>query len=582
MRRGLFLSLLLVAWTSWAWIDYDDRVERREPAYGKAFQGFCLRLSTEAVDFEQDSGQKVRIDIRNETDSTTLAAPGGPERCHVLQLILADKEGGTMVSQNLLESAPANPIRTGRIPPRAGSELLTVCFDELSFAAFREYENGMPHVEAKARRVPAGELVPRLYVLKAVLFSAAPGKRPDFAIASEGWPILLRAKPGARMAEEERQMKMRAWLAKMSQGAYGGIGVSSQLAALGGVAVAPLIEMAEKRDPARESVRESRIWAIVTLCNTGSAKAEEYILGRLRDPVEFGDLAFLTWHSQGFRSPRVTSFLRTLAEDAACGRPLPWEAKHGPESRRHGLGALEFVFKHFISIRESVTDATVAGLVALGDPKLVGFGVLAWQPASEEAALRILAPIFAAGPVHGNVKRPVLACLGTAAKDSGFPGYHRDADANAQWLEACLWLHRRRVLSVADLRTALRWLVLDLPRESEEVQATLVGALVRLGFEGYPVTSERPHLPDDWVATWRWALQTSGIEAEGAIAYCTRMMRTRDALPDVVRLGLLRELKRLIGTRFPVPEDPAPDVDAAWTECGTWLVDNGYFGKKSQ
>lgn len=581
MRRPSLLAILLcLAAPCLAWIDYEDKVVRKEPAFGKDFQGFALCLSTENAEFEQDSGEFIRVVLRNTTDAVSVPAAKDAPRGYGLLVILADKGGGTsLVSQNLLPDE--HPMGSGTVTPKASTELVRVTFDGLALAPFSEYENGLPAVKPDANRVPGAGLVPQLYVVRAILYGAPPGKRPDFAVASDTWPILLRPKDGKRMAEEERQAKMKQWLAKMSEGAYGGIGVSSQLAALGEAAVAPLLAMAEKQDATREAVRESRIWAIVTLCNTGSPRAEEYILAKLRDPVDFGDLSFLAWHSQAFHSRRVTEALRQLAEDAACNRPMPWEARHGPESRVHGRGMLEFAFKHLAGINESITDDTAAGLVALGDEKLLAFGIAAWTPSSGPKALKTLAPLCAKGPVHSNVKKAILACLAKAAADAGFPAYDREADISRQWLTGCSWLQAKQSLDSAALTTALRWLVLEVPRDQEPLQADLIAALGAAAAPAFPVHSAQPRLPDDWVATWRWALQTSGLPAPAALAFCTRMMRTRDELPEAVRLGLLKELKRLIGKEFPLPDDNV-DLEQAWPECGTWLIQNGYFKKKGE
>jgi hypothetical protein len=563
-----------------AWIDYDDQVVRKEPVFGKEFQGFALLLSTEKADFEQDSGERIHVVLRNTTDAVSVLPETAGKRDCGLLIILADKGGGTsLVSQNLLTEA--HPTLSGQVTAKATVELANAAFDDLALAPFSEYENGMPSVKPGAPRTPGAGLVPQLYVVRAILYGALPGKRPDFAVASDTWPVLLRPKDGKRMTEEERRAKMEQWLAKMSEGAYGGIGVSSQLAALGESAVEPLLAMAEKQDATKEAVRESRIWAIVTLCNTGSPRAEEYILGKLRDPLDFGDLAFLAWHSQAFRSRRVTETLRQLAEDAACDRPMPWEAKHGPESRIHGRDMLEYVFKHFAGLHESITDATAAGLVRLGDEKLLAFGISTWKPSSGQTAIDTLAPLCGKGPVHSNVKKAILACLAQAAVAEGVPAYDREADSSRQWLAGCTWLHARQSLDSAALTVALRWLALEVPRDQEALQAEVIAALSGVAGPGFPVAGTQPRLPDDWVATWRWALQTSGLPAPAAIGICTRMMRTRDELPDAVRLGLLQELKRLIGAEFPLPEGKV-DLEQAWPECGNWLIQKGYFKKKGE
>lgn len=582
MKRLSVLAVCICLWmTSVAWIDYEDKVVRKEPVFGKEFQGFALLLSTEKVEFEQESRELIQVVLRNSTDALSVVPePGGKRDCGLL-IILADKGGGTsLVSQNLLN--PEQPLWSGKVTAKASTELASIAFDDLALASFSEYENGLPSVKPEVRRVTGASLTPQLFVVRAILYGAAPGKRPDFAVASDPWPVLLRAKDGKRMAEAERQAKMKQWLAKMSEGAYGGIGVSSQLAALGDAAVDPLLIMAEKQDPAKEAVRESRIWAIVTLCNTGSPRAEEYILGKLRDPVEFGDLSFLAWHSQALRSRRVTAALRQLAEDAACNRPMPWEVKHGPESRGHGREMLEYVFKHFGGINESITDATAAGLVTLGDEKLLAFGLVAWKPSSGQKAISTLTPLCSGkGPVHSNVKKAILACLAQAAAAEGFPAYDREVDVSRQWLTGCSWLQARKHLDSAALTAALRWLALEVPRDQEALQAELIAALSGVAGPGFPVRGTQPRLPDDWVATWRWALQTSGLPTPAAISFCTRMMRTRDELPDAVRLGLLQELKRLIGAEFPLA-DGKVDLEQSWPECGNWLIQKGYFKKKGE
>lgn len=580
MTHRLLVALVLVLGSvSRAWIDYDDVVVRKDPAFGKDFRSLALRLSTVDADFEQDSGQEVLVELRQAGTAPVLPADEA-ERQSGLILVLTDQKGGLMmVSQSLLEAVEGALLQPGRAPPAGTAVLCRFSFDALKFSRFEAFENGLPKVLPEATPVPSHALVPQIYVLRAILYSAPTGRRPDLALASDAWPILLRPKPGERMAADEREAKMRRWLAKMGEGAYGGIGVSSQLAALGDAAVEPLIAMADRDEPGKEAVRESRIWAIVTLCNTGSPRAEAYIRRRLADPVDFGDLAFLAWHSQALRSPAVTALLVRLAEDAACDRAMPWEATHGAATRHHGRGMLEYAFRHLASVGASITDATAAALVALNQEKVLSFGLLAWRPSSPERALEALQPVWLRGPVHSNLKKAVLACLAQSAGSVGFPGYDREGDVLGQWLAAALWLRQAGRLDDAGLTTALRWLVLDVPREAEALQADLVAALSRSAGEASPVRVPPVRLPRDWVATWRWALAGAGLPPEAAIRYCTTQMRTRDELPDEVRLGLLLELRRLIGAEFPLPEGKV-DLETAWPTCGQWLVDQGYFSKK--
>lgn len=576
-RAAIMLGVLGVMLVGSGWIDYGDKVEKTEPVFGKEFDGFSLKLSTARIEFEQDEAEQVLIEIRNTNERTSLVGtPVAEGRAYALFLVVADKNGTTLFSRNLLETQRITSVEKGQIAPRADSQLAAVAFNDLEVAKVDEYLHGVPSFTPDTRFVRTADLVPQIYTLKAILLSHLPEQRPDFVVASDLSRILLKPKSAQRMSADEKAQKMDKWLKKMSEGAYGGIGVSSQLAALGDLAVDPLIEMAEKTGEG--AVGESRVWAIVTLCSTHSKKAEDYILRRMFDPVSFGDLAFLVWHSQGFHSERITKALLNFCEDAANGKPMPWEKTRGPETRYHAKGSLEFAFKHLIAINRSCTDATARGVIAMGDPKVASFGLMAWKPSSPEAALDILSPMFGRR-VHGNLKKAVLNLLSQSCGKTGFPKYDRLGDVNGQWIEAAFWLKRQGRLADADLVTGLRYLVFDVRKEAEDTQRELIRSLHQAVGTTFPVTAASPVLPDDWVKTWRWALQTSDLNNEQAVQYICGMMKTRDPIPDVVRVGMLLELKRLIGDRFPLKRTSGVELDEDWPTCGQWLVDNGYFGK---
>ncbi len=578
LRPNIFLAGVLAA-LSLGWIDYDDKVEKSKPEFGKVFEGFALRIHTKRVEFEQDEAEELTIEIRNDNERASLL-PGeqDPERTYALYLVIADKNGTSRFSRNLLEKFALDSVAKGRIPPKARSTLLTLEFNHVAVARVDEFLHGMPNFGEQTRFVSTADLVPRIYTLKVILLSAKPDKRPDFAVASDVWRILLKPKSGDRMAVDEKTRNMQKWLRKMGEGAFGGVNVSSQLAALGEMAVDPLIEMADR--PGGGPVGESRIWAIVTLCNIKSKKAEDYILRRIRDPVAFGDLAFLVWHSQGFHSQRVRETLRTFCEDAATGKPMPWEKKHGPGSRRHAKGSLEFAFKHFISIKRSITDATAEGVLAMDDPKIASFGLAAWQPSGPDAALRVLTPMFDGRRVHGNLKKAALNRLSQALAGDGFPKYDRQANINQQWMAAALWLKRRGKLADKPFVDCLRTLVFDVRKESTAVQRELVKRLQEARIPAFPVRTPRTKLPNDWVQTWRWALRTSDLSKDEAIQYLCAKARTRDPIPDAVKTGMLLELKRIIGSAFPLESTTEVNLDEDWPTCGRWLVENGYFKKK--
>lgn len=590
MKRIPALALAVVLPVLVGWVDYGTTVEREEPVFGKEFQGISLRIQTANVEFEQDMPEEIVVHLRNSTDRTrlTMQEPGEGRR-FALYLVVADEEGNSLFSRNLLDPLPENIFARERIPPQASCELIRVPYNRLEVAKVETYLDGLPHFEEGQRLTNAGWMRPRIYHLKAVLLSTLPDQRPDFVAASEVWRILLRPKSAERMAADEKGRLMERYLARMGEGAYGGVGVSAQLAALGEDAVAPLIEMAERTggedEAAKARIRESRIWAIVTLCNTGSKRAEDYILERLHDPIDFGDLAFLAWHCQGFRSPRVTAAARQLAEDIASGRELPWERRHGPESRRHGMGCFEFLCKHFISIKHSITEATMAGALEFPSPELTGYALMAWQPADGEQALRVLRPLFRRGDIHPNLRRLAVAKLAPFHAGQGFPAYVREATPDEQeqaWLDAALWLQRNGRLDEGEILHFLRRFALAIRKENTVGQRDLMLALRRFGAgAGYPVASGRIDPVADWVRTWQWALRESDLPAREAADFLCRQMRTREEIPDVVRRALLFELKRVLGEEFPLASATPEDIDLAeaWPACGQWLVEQGYFGQ---
>ena len=575
------------------WIDYDKSVKREEPKYGKEFQGISLRIQTANVEFEQDMPEEVVVHIRNTTDRTrlTMQEPGEGRRFG-LYVVVATEDGTSLFSRDLLEKLADNPVGKERIPPKASCELLRVKFNELEVAAVEKYRDGLPYFEPEKKLSNAGWLTPRIYMMKAVLISSLPEQRPDFVAASEVWPILLRPKSPARMTEDEKSTRMTKYLAKMSEGAYGGVGVSSQLAAFGEDAVTPLIEMAEKTgagakdQAAKDRTRESRIWAIVTLCNTRSKRAEEYILKRMLDPIDFGDLSFLVWHSQGFRSRRVTETIRKLAEDVACGREMPWEKTRGAQSRGHGMGSFQFMCKHFISIKQSLTDQTVAAAIRFTNPELTGYALMAWRPDSGEEALETLLPLVRKGDTHPNLRKLAVAMLAEHYQKDGFPAYNREATPEEQeqaWLQSAFWLHRKGKIGNEEMVVFLRNFVLAVRKENEGTKRDVMLALRRFGgAAGYPVKSARPDVVGDWVATWRWALREAKLPKQEAIAFLCQQMRTKEEIPEVVQRALLLELKGVLGAEFPLKAKTTAeiDLDEDWPACGEWLVENGFFGKK--
>ena len=265
MRRITDLGLVLTSLCALSWIDYGDAVEREAPAFGKGYLGFQLKVFTEKVEFEQETPELVTVVLRNDTDRGSLlpASRATADRRYALYLVLADRDGNSSLFSPDLFPLAAPALRKQALATHAETELLSVPFDSLEMARVTEYRDGMPYRGPGHALQKAGTLVPKIYTLKAVLLSNTDGKRPDFVVGSAVWRVMLLPKSAARMTEAELQAKMRRYLAKMTEGAYGGIAVSSQLSALGAPAVDPLIALAEKtgtglaKEPA-ERVRESR------------------------------------------------------------------------------------------------------------------------------------------------------------------------------------------------------------------------------------------------------------------------------------------------------------------------------------
>lgn len=245
---------------------------------------------------------------------------------------------------------------------------------------------------------------------------------------------------------------------------------------------------------------------------------------------------------------------------------------------------LEFAFKHFIAIHHSITDKTAAGVVAMNDPKIAAFGLMAWTPSSPAAALAAIKPLFRRRRVHGNLKKAALKVLFQALRADGFPKPERDGNVNEQWLHAALWLGRAGKLSRADVQACLRNLVFDMRKENAAGQKELIAALRSQYGTAFPVPRGPVVLPDHWVATWRWALRQAKVPKAEAVQFLCAQMRTREAIPDGVRTALLLELARYLGAAFPLKAKTAKEIDLEtdWPTCGRWLVAHGYFGKQGK
>jgi len=375
------------------------------------------------------------------------------------------------------------------------------------------------------------------------------------------------------MPEDEKREKLAAYLRKLKQGAYGGKEVSSQLAALGETGIDPLIEIAENAGGGK--MMESRIWAIVTLCNMKLPRATEYIHKRLLSPTSLGDLNFLAWHSQACRTPEIEKTLHALLKAVVANDRLPWQEKFPEIPDDVKSGFVEFTVKHFSSNRIAVSDE-VAGLAVKNcDDKGATFALEAWNSREPDAAIKVALPIFTQRNRHPNLKSAALKKLKAVFDDVPFREIRGPGDVDVLWQEAGFWMERKGYLRGPQMQDFLIAQVFSV--REPQVQLRVMRDLQRVAGNDYPVKTRTPTVPDDWITTWRWALKAAGVESEEGIPFLCRQMRTKEELPDNLKRALLVELKRYIGNDFPLSSTDNVDLDEAWPTCGQWLIKNGYF-----
>jgi hypothetical protein len=572
MRRFwlVFLGLCFGASGVWAWIDYDERVPAQTPAFGKAFAGFALKLSTAESEFELDAPQAVDVTLKNLGSQADLLAKAAAEETSqiALYVVLADANGVSRFSENLLTGKERFTV--GETP------LAQPDLQRLSLRRVDGFKAGWPVFEAKYPAAATTDLTPGLYSLRAILLAGRQNARPDAVLASNTWAVLLRPKSGSRMAAAEKQAKLARYLKDLQRDAYGGQRVSSQLAALGELAVDPLIAVADRAGG--DKVRESRIWATITLCNISSNRAAAYIERRLRHPVDLGDLAFLAWHSQACHDEQVDRTLRKLMSDVLEHRRLSWQDDFPSVPEGAKMTFLEFACKHYARTGKNLDAKQVAAALRLPDPKPVAFALAAWKPESAPVAIDTVKEMFARRGVHPNLQRAILHALNQVVKEPGFPGYQRERELSGQWLEAGIWLGKRGSLTSEQQQSFGVAQALSL--KDPVLQRQLVLWLAQLPGTNYPVEHTLVTLPEDWIATWRWALKVAQVPKDEAVRFLCDQMRTRVELPDAVKRALLLELAPRLGPAFPLPATPTFDLETVWPQCGRWLVEQGYFKTK--
>ena len=428
----------------WGALDYGVSVKREPAEFGKPFAGISLKLETPHSEVELNSPEAITVTLKNDNPRPVLLPEGMPrdERVYALYVVCATAGGSSYFTPNLV-NAPDNPIAGGRLKSNGETVVLDTTLDRLQVVRVDSVDLAAADFPGP-NSMPTRELVPQVYALKAILLSRLPGKKPDFVVASNTCAVLLLPERGEHMSPEERQTRAAKYLAKLEEGAYGGNAVSSQLAALGETAVPQLIAIADRKGDGH--VRESRVWALATLCRTGSPKAVEYVLERLKHPVDLGDVPFLAWHSQGCANPAVEAQVLALVSGILKDEKLPWQDTFPEVDTGTKSAFLEFAFKHFRQTGQALSTELVGRCVTWPDPKPAAFGIELWKPADAETALRVLAPVFKQPNRHPNLKRVVLRQLEAACAAQGFPKMATADDIEAAWQRAAGWLKEKGYL----------------------------------------------------------------------------------------------------------------------------------------
>jgi len=446
MKLGLLPVLpLLGCLSAWGWFDYGVNVKRESAEFGKPFAGISLKLETRHSQAELNSPEPLTVTLKNENPRSALLPESLPrdERVYALYVVCATAGGLSYFTPNLVKDSD-NPVTGDRLAPNGETVVVDTTLDRLPVVRVESVDFAAADFPG-LNSMPTRELVPQVYVLKAILLSRLPGKKPDFVAASNSCAVLLLPERGEHMSPEERQTRAAKYLAKLEEGAYGGIAVSSQLAALGETAVPQLIATADRKGEGH--VRESRVWAIATLCRTGSPKAAEYVLERLKHPVDLGDVAFLAWHSQGCSSPAIEAQVLALVSSILKSERLPWQDAFPEVDTGTKSAFLEFAFKHFNQTGQTLPVELVGNCITWPDQKPAAFGIELWKPGDAETAVRLLAPVFGQPNRHPNLKRVVLLKLETACAAQGFPKMGPADDLEAAWQRAGRWLTEKGYLS---------------------------------------------------------------------------------------------------------------------------------------
>lgn len=558
-----------------AWIDYGTSVERDTPAFGKAYRGVALKLETEKAEFELGTPEPVSLVLRNR-DRIKLAAPetlttSKGARKTALYIVLATESGASYFTPDLGGRAHGK-LSAGILPQTVNSNLLTVPFDDLRFRRVETFRNGWPHVK-KAHPVRAStDLTPQLYSMRAILLSGQQGKRPDFTVASNVWPVLLRPQQAASLSEKEKQRKLEGYLRDLKRGAYGGKRVASQLAALGETAVDPLIAVADQKGG--KTTMESRVWALVALCNNPDPRSDAYVRKRLHEPTALGDLRFLAWHSQACRDPSVQKSLHRLVKKAACGPGTPWD-KHFNEVPDHVVsGFLEFAFKQYTRTQSKVDDRIVSCCLARSTPKPAAYALAVWQPSGPDAVLRTLTPSWLKWGQAPNLKSAILRSLDKWCRPvtADMPAYRRGDSVERQWFETGLWLAESGRFTTPQKRVFLTVEVLTV--RDPALKTRVREAVRRTDWDTAPPKIDTART-GAWTTLWRWALNRDVLTEEQAVLFLVSRMRREETLQPSDKRAILEELKvRLPAIPF---DNGARDINAAWAECGKWLVKQGYF-----
>lgn len=524
--------------------------------FGREFQGAALGLEVSTMEFEVQNSSEitVRTVISSKRSNIIPRQYSRKQRSSSMHFVAASDSGITWFSQNLLKNAALEPARS-----------LKLQWTDLRFIRVKKFVNGRPAMSDRRKTAPE-EMLPGLYSCKAVFLSGVDGKRPDFVLSSNPVSLTVLPQSADHMSEAKQRETLKKLIEELKKGAYGGERSASQLAALGDVSVDALIRIADKKGGGKGF--ESRVWALTALCANPSPRSDEYIVKRLNNPVELGDLPFLAWNSKACRSPKVKQTIQRLIFLAVKGKELPWQRAHGEIDMETRGKFLEFAFKHYFAKKYDIGTDIVAATFDLPDPKIAAFALAIWKSKTEQEAIRLLAPEWQT-VLHPNLKVALLNALETQLKDWGAPVYDKEGNLQRQWFGAGLFLLKQsKDPSILNPQRFLKISILENSRNSE-LQPPLFSFAGREPAESLKESSRD--------TLWGWAFDSVDLPKNDKIDLLIKDMRYEDELSSSRKRLILEKLSVLFPDETLLKQLSAIPLEQAWNKGGQFLVSRGYF-----